>query len=69
MFPSSLRVTYSFIILTTEQATITMMDVKYVLIIGICDEGGCIELTTCMKNVRAIKIVISKLTFSPASGG
>ena len=57
------------IIHTTEAATITIMDVKYVLIIGICDEGGCMSLTTCMKNVRAIKMVISRLTFSPASGG
>ena len=60
---------WDFIILTTEQATITMMIVKYWLMIGICDAGGCIEPTACVKNVRASKMVISKVTFSPASGG
>jgi len=64
-----IKIFYEILALTTEHDTITMMHVKYVLIIGISDDGGCISLTTCMKNVSAIKIVISRLTFSPASGG
>ena len=46
-----------------------MTHVKYVLINGMCEDGGCIESTTCVKNVKAINIVISKLSFSPDSGG
>ena len=57
------------LILTTEQTTITIIHVKYALINGVCEDGGCIALTVCVKNVKAIKIVISKLSFSPDSGG
>ena len=46
-----------------------MMQEKYVPISGVSEEGGCISLTTFMKNVRDIKIVISNVTFSPDSGG
>ena len=46
-----------------------MIQVKYVLIIGISEDGGCMLLTSCMKNVNAIKIVTSRLSFSPDSGG
>ena len=46
-----------------------MMQEKYVPMRGVSDEGGCISLTTFMKNVNDIKIVISRVTFSPDSGG
>ena len=55
--------------LTTELATMIMMQEKYVPMRGVSDEGGCISLTTFMKNVKDIKIVISRVTFSPDSGG
>ena len=36
---------------------------------GVSDEGGCISDTTFIKNVKDIKIVISRVIFSPDSGG
>ena len=50
---------------TTELATIIMMQEKYVPIKGVSDEGGCISETTFIKNVNDIRMVISKVTFSP----
>ena len=56
-------------LLTTEQATIIKTHVKKVLIKGILDDGGCISLTILRKKTQATNIVISKVTFSPVSGG
>ena len=50
---------------TTELATIIMMQEKYLPIEGVSDEGGCISETTFIKNVKDMRIVISKVTFSP----
>ena len=55
--------------LTTELATIIMMQEKYVPMRGVSEEGGCMSETTFMKKVRDMRIVISKVTFSPDSGG
>ena len=46
-----------------------MIQEKYVPISGVSDDGGCISLTTFMKNVRDMRMVISNVTFSPDSGG
>ena len=54
---------------TTELATIIMMQEKYVPMRGVSEEGGCMSETTFMKKVRDMRIVISKVTFSPDSGG
>ena len=40
--------------LTTELATMIMMQEKYVPINGVSDDGGCISDTTFMKKVRDI---------------
>lgn len=36
---------------------------------GVLDEGGTISVTTFMKKVKDMRMVISKVTFSPDSGG
>ena len=54
---------------TTELATMIMMHEKYVPIKGVSEDGGCISETTFMKKVKDMRMVISKVTFSPDSGG
>ena len=66
---SNLKIKISLAIPTTELATMIMIQEKYVPISGVSDEGGCMSLTTFMKNVSDIKMVISNVTFSPDSGG
>ena len=56
-------------VLTTELATMIMIHEKYVPINGVSDDGGCISDTTFIKKVKDIRIVISRVIFSPESGG
>ena len=54
---------------TTLLATMIMMQEKYVPISGVSLLGGCMLETMFMNIVRDINTVISRVTFSPESGG